>query len=171
MAHIESLIQLQCCSTTRDLDPVIVDVDPVSGGRELLTAACDKCGSEYMFGVITRTREQSMASDKFDPVAEEVLAAAGVDTEDYEAPDDPDVRMCAGCDVDIPVGVDSHHLLCGGCGEWVCAACRTRSPRSGRHQADEHWQEPKFAEVVTLSGEDDGSVLTGDDRLDFTAEN
>jgi hypothetical protein len=167
MAHIESLIQLQCCSTTADRDPVVVDIDPASGGQELLTISCHMCGGEYMFGVITRTREQSLASDKFDPVADEVLAAAGVDTEDYNEPDDPEVRMCAGCDVGLVV--NTAQQFCSGCGEYICPSCRTRSPRAGRHQADEHWQAPKYAEVVTLSGEDDGSVLTGDDAI-FTAE-
>lgn len=167
MAHIESLIQLQCCSMTRDQDPIVVDIDPASGGHELLTVACHVCGSEYMFGVITRTREQSLASDQFDTVEEAVLAAAGVDTEDYSEPDDPDVRMCASCDVGLVV--NAAPLFCAGCGEYVCSSCRTRSPRSGKHQVDEHWQEPKFAEVVTLSGEDDGSVLTGDDAI-FTPE-
>ncbi len=165
MAHIESLIQLQCCSVTRDLDPVVVDVDPVSGGRELLTVACDKCGSEYMFGIITRTREQSLASTKFDTVDDAVLAAAGVDTEDYSEPDDPDVAMCARCDGSVIKAAD----FCAGCREYVCEGCRTREVHKSRHQVDEHWQEPKFAEVVTLSSEDDGSVLTGDDAI-FTPE-
>lgn len=168
MAHIEALLQLQCCPNTKfDLDPVVVDVDSASGGRELLTVSCHLCGSEYMFGLVTRTRDQSLASDKFDKVDDAVLEAAGVDTEDFEAPDDPDVKMCAGCDVGLVA--DASTWFCAGCGEYVCASCRTRSPRPGRHQADEHWQEPKFAEVVTLSGEDDGSVLTGDDAI-FTPE-
>lgn len=166
MAHIEALLQLQCCPSTKfDLDPVIVDVDSASGGRELLTVSCHVCGSEYMFGIITRTREQSLASEKFDKVDDAVLEAAGVDTEDFEAPDDPDVAMCVRCDGPVLKAAD----FCPGCREYVCEGCRTREGLRPRHQADEHWQAPKFAEVATLSPEDDGSVLTGDDAI-FTPE-
>lgn len=167
MAHIELLIQLKCCTMRSEGDPITAEVDPASGGRELFTASCHLCGSEYMFGVITRSREQSLASNQFDTVEEAVLAAAGVDTEDYSEPDDPNVVMCAGCDTGI--GGRDAVVFCDGCKEYICTACRTRSPRSGRHQADEHWQAPKFAELATLSPEDDGSVLTGDDAI-FTPE-
>jgi hypothetical protein len=46
------------------------------------------------------------------------------------------------------------------------------------HAAEEHWEEPKV-ELTTAAAAaaaaadsivDDGSVLTGDDRLDFVAE-
>lgn len=170
-AHIEALLQINCCTTDGGLkminheQSVSVDLEPSSGGRELARTTCDVCGSEYMFGVITRTREQSLASDKFDTVEDAVLAAAGVDTEDYSEPDDPDVAMCVRCDGPVRKGAD----FCSWCQEFVCSACRQRAPRVGRHQADEHWQAPKFAEVAILSPEDDGSVLTGEDAI-FTPE-
>lgn len=168
IAHIETLLEVMCCSSNLAgpgaAESISMDVPAASGGRELCKLACDRCGSEYMFGVIARTREQSLADEAFEHVNEDVLDDIGVDKTDFDAPAD-EVRMCARCD-----GTAAGDELCRGCGEYVHATCRLRVPRRmNAHAAEEHWQEPK-TQLAIAADNDDGSVMTGDDAIDFVAE-
>lgn len=158
MPSIDGLLTFYCCPVAV---PYAAEVRAAvaNSGQTLAKWTCPTCGTIYTVGALVES------ATTFVPVPDDVLDEAGVDTEDFNEPDDPDVKMCGGCDGPVD-GARDH---CTGCREYVCQSCRKRIPRN-RHQVDEHWQEPKFAEVATLSGEDDGSVLTGDDAI-FTAEN
>jgi hypothetical protein len=168
-AHIESIITLTCCTSYTAVLSPSADVPVGSGGQQLAKVSCHECGSEYMFGVIAKTREESLASEVFEHLTDEEEEKAGIDRTDFE-PSELDAAMCVGCDGDV----DRTRDYCGGCKEYVCATCRTREPaRRARHQADEHWQEPKHAAAATSAAtadiEDDGSVIPTDDD-DFVAE-
>lgn len=176
VAHIELMAALTCCGA-HDLEvSASVDVPASSGGRELGKVVCGLCGSEWMIGVLARTLEQSRASTEFEKVSDEELATLGVDTTDAHSdqaldPSTDDIAMCVRCDATVG---NRRADYCAGCKEFVCARCRTRVPaRLSRHAADEHWQEPQFAQVEAPVADidDDGSRMAGsDDDLDFVAE-
>jgi hypothetical protein len=169
IAHIESIITIRCCC--RDAqharqsmeDSPAGDFDVTVGSGELAKLVCHLCGREYSFGVMVRTAEESRASEVFEEVATEKLDEIGVDRSDFE-PSIEDVAMCAGCDAAIP-SAQRAARYCRGCNEYVCAGCRKREPRrAARHQADEHWQQPKFAEVSS-ERPDDGSTFDAEDFI------
>ena len=165
-ARIDLVTEITCCGSWRADLSATADVSAESGGRELAKAVCDVCGSEYMFGVIARTREASLASEAFEHVNDETLDEIGVDRSDFE-PSMEDVAMCVGCDGAVNRNAD----YCGGCKEYVCATCRKRMPRTmSRHAAEDHWQEPKFRGVETKPASTDGDDDDDGSRLDFTAE-
>lgn len=161
-ARIEALIQLECCIGYKAEETIsAVSVPADSGGRQLAKVACDRCGSEYMFGIIARTREQSLADEAFEHVDDETLDEIGVDKTDFDAPAD-EPRMCVRCD-----GTASNTDLCNGCGEYIHVTCRMRVPRRmNAHAAEEHWEEPKTPPAAAAdNADDDGSQLTGDDAF------
>jgi len=167
IAHVEAVLQLVCCNRTTDLPVAAADIDAARGGGELARTLCHTCGAEYTFGVLARTRQESLADEEFEHVSAAALAEVGIDEEDFDESAD-EVRMCARCD-----GTAGAGDLCRGCGEYIHTLCSSRNPRNAhRHTAEEHWEEPKapMLPAATASDEDDGSRLTGDDDLDFVAE-
>jgi hypothetical protein len=164
-ASIDVVATIRCCNWTADLSADDADVEVALGGRSLGKLTCDVCGSEYTLGVIAQSREDSLASERFEEVAAEVLDEAGVDQTDYE-PSVEDVAMCFGCDG----SVDRQADWCPGCKEFVCRGCRRYkeiTPR--RHPAEAHTQPPKPVEPAV--GDDDGaSGSLIDDSPDFRAE-
>lgn len=162
VASVDIVASVRCCNWSADLSADAVDVSVEAGGRELAKATCDECGSEYTLGVLTRTREESLASEAFEHVSEEVLEEAGVDKGDYE-PSIDEPAMCFGCDG----SVDRRADWCAGCKEFVCSGCRRYLQISARrHQADAHTTAPKAKEASTGAGVDEP---VGDDG-DFRAE-
>ena len=165
IAQIDAIITLACCGGAyqSEASPT-TEIAAATGGAQLAKVVCDVCGTEYLFGIIAQTVEQSRASDVFEEVPADILAEAGVDTGDYDPAPDTEIRMCARCDKSLEGSRD----LCRGCGEYVCATCRERvipPHRAGRHQAHEHWEEPKFREVSSEQP-DDGSHFDFDDDAD-----
>lgn len=173
VAQIETLITITCCGSWHaELSPS-GELKAVDGGASLGKAACDQCGAEYEFGVIAKTRADSLASDTFEHVAdavlEEIVGEEGLANFDEEA---DELRMCAHCD-----GSAASKDLCRGCGEYVHVdgGCRTREPRNARrHAVEEHWAEPKTelakaAAPVPGDLDDDGSRIDPDSD-DFVAE-
>lgn len=139
-----------------------MDVRADSGGAQLAKWVCDLCGSEYLFGIIARTREESaaseVASEIFEPVSVEELEEIGVDTSDYE-PSADEVKMCAKCDATCRT-TD----WCQGCKEFVCSGCCEYKPvRYARHYVSDHWTAPDEqlkrdrADAAAGSGTGDGS--------------
>lgn len=135
--HVDGLLQFRCCGgATGDSEPDL-DIRADSGGAQLAKWVCDLCGSEYMFGIIARTREESVASEVFEPVSVEELEKIGVDTDDYE-PSADEVKMCAKCDTTCRTSD-----WCNGCKEFVCSTCREYNPvKAMRHYVSDHWTSP-----------------------------
>lgn len=144
---------------TGDAEPDM-DVRADSGGAQLAKWSCDLCGSEYLIGVIARTREEAAASEVFEEVSTEELQAIGVDTNDYE-PSADEVKMCAKCDTTTRT-TD----WCPGCKEFVCMMCREYHPvNRSRHFVSDHWTAPVEQEANIVSAARDGG-----DGSEFEAE-
>lgn len=159
--HVDGLLQFRCCGAAVGDSEPDMDVRADSGGAQIAKFVCHVCGSEYLIGVIARTREESAASEVFESVSVEELHEIGVDTDDYE-PSADEVKMCAKCDATTRA-TD----WCSGCKEFVCHECREYKPvNAARHFVSDHWTAPAEQSVgVGAAADSDGSTFAPEDDL------
>lgn len=150
--HLEALVALSCCGKASSDETIEANVAASSPGKELAKFTCDLCGSEYLLGVIAKTREESLASEAFEHLTDEEEEKIGIDRSDVE-PSAEDVAMCALCDGDV----NRRRDYCQGCKDYVCQSCRVRQPSKARHMAEEH-REPSQAEKLAARKAQSGAA-------------
>src|SRR5687768_3236171 len=81
IGKIEIVAEVNCCGGAWAATDISVSeiVKVADGGKQLAKVACDKCGTEYMLGVIVRSLEESRASEVFEELSAEEEEKVGID--------------------------------------------------------------------------------------------